>query len=122
MSNGGGPQDIDFTVDSNNLYREESITDLKVASIRRLIPIKPDGTEDRSRTPVFIGQTQLMSPDGPLPIQSKLIANNFEEAIAEFPNAMQKALAEVIQKLKQMQQEQHQRQKKDDSRIIVPGR
>ena len=33
-------QGIDFTVDQSNLYREEGITDLKVASIRRLIPIK----------------------------------------------------------------------------------
>lgn len=121
MSNGGGSQDIDFTVDINNLYREESITDLKVASIRRMVPIKPDGTEDPSRTPIFIGQTQLMSPDGPLPIQAELVGNNIEEAIAEFPNAMKKSLAEVIEKLKQMQQQQQQ-QKKDDSRIIMPGR
>ena len=121
MSNGEGPQDIDFTVDQKNLYREESITDLKVASIRRLIPINLDGTEDKSRTTIFIGQTQLMSPDGPLPIQAELAANNFEEAVAEFPNAMKKALAEVIEKLKQMQQQQQQK-KQDDSRIIVPGR
>lgn len=121
MSNGGGPQDIDFTVDKKSLYREESITDLKVASIRRLVPINLDGTEDKSRTTIFIGQTQLMSPDGPLPIQAKLTANSFEEAVAEFPNAMKKSLAEVIEKLKQMQQQQQQ-QKQDDSRIIVPGR
>ena len=37
MSNGEQGQKIDFTVDKNNLYREESITDIKVASIRRLI-------------------------------------------------------------------------------------
>ena len=121
MSNGGGPQDIDFTVDTKNLYREESITDLKVASIRRLVPINLDGTEDKSRTTIFIGQTQLMSPDGPLPIQAELAANNFEEAVAEFPSAMKKALSEVIEKLKQMQQQQQQK-KQDDSRIIVPGR
>ena len=39
---------IDFSIDKNNLHREEAITDLKVGSIRRLIPIKPDGTEDES--------------------------------------------------------------------------
>ena len=121
MANAQRPNEIDFTVDTSNLYREESITDLKVASIRRLTPIKADGSEDPDRKPVFIGQTQLMSPEGPLPIQAELQADTYQDAIAEFPAAMQKALAQVIQKLKQMQQ-QKQQQKKDDSRIIVPGR
>ena len=33
-------------VDRDHLYREESFTDLKVATIRRLVPIKPDGSEN----------------------------------------------------------------------------
>ena len=74
MSDQRRVDEIDFTVDKKNLYREESITDLKVASIRRLVPVKPDGTEDPARQTIFIGQTQLMSPEGPLPIQSELDA------------------------------------------------
>ncbi|WP_246804026.1 hypothetical protein [Desulfosarcina cetonica] len=57
-------QQIDFTVDANNLYREEAITDLKVASIRRMIPITADGKDDSSRSPVFFGHTQVMTPQG----------------------------------------------------------
>jgi len=121
MNDFGQEQRIDFSVDKTNLYREESITDLKVASIRRLIPINADGTDDSSRTPIFVGHTQLMSPEGPLPIQAKLAANNLDEAMAEFPNAMQQALAEMVEKLQQMQKQQAD-QKRDDSRIIVPGR
>lgn len=112
-------QNIDFTVKKDNLYREDSITDLNVASIRRLIPIKPDGTDDKSRTIVFVGHTQLMSPQGPVPIQARLQANNIEEAINEFPGAMKQALAEMVEKIKKVQQQQQQ---EDDSRIIVPGR
>jgi len=115
-------QQIDFTVDKTNLYREEALTDLKVASIRRLIPVLPDGTEDKSRTPLFMGHTQLMSPQGPVPIQSSLAANNLEDAIEEFPGAMKKALEEVVENVKKMQEEQMKQQGKDDSRIIVPGR
>ena len=114
--------EIDFKVDKNNLYREESITDLKVASIRRLIPVKADGTEDSSRKTVFVGQTQLMSPEGPLPIQSELVAGTIEEALDAFPNAMQRALSEVIAKIKKMQQQKSQSSRGSDSRIIVPGR
>lgn len=114
-------QHIDFTVDKNNLYREESITDLKVASIRRLIPIKEDGSEDTSRSTIFFGHTQLMTPEGPLPVQSRLMANNLAEAYAAFPDAMQKALDEIVERLQEMERQQKARQK-DDSRIIVPGR
>jgi hypothetical protein len=121
MSEPGQKQQIDFTVDKNNLYREESFTDLKVASIRRLIPVNPDGTDDKNRTPIFLGHTQLMSPDGPVPIQSSLAANNLEVALEEFPGTMQQAFASVVERIREMQQQQQMKQK-DESRIIVPGR
>ncbi len=101
-------QNIDFTVNRDNLYREESVTDLKVASIRRMIPIKADGTDDPERSQVFFGSTQLMTPEGPLPIQSQLSATTLEEAMDEFPSAMRKALDQTIERLKQMQQQQQQ--------------
>jgi hypothetical protein len=114
-------QDIDFTVDRANLYREETITDLKVASIRRLVPIKPDGTDDHGRTEIFMGQSQVMTPDGPLPLQARLPANNLSEAYEGFHGAMQQALSEMIQQLEEMYRQEKEK-KKDDSRIIMPGR
>ena len=114
-------QNINFTIDQNNLYREESITDFKVGSIRRLTPVKPDGSADPSRSDIFIGQTQLMSPEGPLPIQSELEAKTLQEAIAVFPAAMKEALAEMVEQIKQLQRQQ-KIQEMDKSRIIVPGR
>ena len=54
-------------VDKSNLYREESFTDLKVATIRRLSPIKEDGSPDTSRPQLFTGETTLMSGTRPPP-------------------------------------------------------
>jgi hypothetical protein len=122
MNNLGNPRDIDFKIDKNNLYREESITDLKVASIRRLVPVRADGSDDAERTPIFVGSTQLMTPEGPLPIQSKLEAKTLAEAFEEFPNAMRQALDEVIAQIQQMQQQQQTERRNQESRIIVPGR
>ena len=125
MSADRSVDEINFNVDKANLYREEAITDLKVASIRRLIPVKADGTEDSTRQTVFIGQTQLMSPEGPLPIQSELAASTIDAALDAFPNAMQRALSEVVEKIKRMQAQQKQQPQSgrgDDSRIIIPGR
>ncbi len=111
-------QKIDFTVDKNNLYKEEAITDLKVASLRQLLPINVDGTKDETRDAIYIGHTQLLSPQGPIPIQSKMAAKNLKEAIDEFPHAMQQALAQVVEEVKKQQQVQ----KQNESRIIIPGR
>ena len=106
---------IDFTVDTSNLYKEEGYTDLKVASIRRLVPVDAEGNEDPSRAAIYVGTTQLMTPQGLLPIQGPLPANNFQEALEAFPAAMQKATEEMIAEAKKMKE-------KEDSRIIVPGR
>jgi hypothetical protein len=106
---------IDFTVDKTNLYKEEGYTDLKVASIRRLVPVDADGNEDPSRAAIYVGTTQLMTPQGPLPIQGALPANNFKEAMEVFPEAMRKATEQMIAEAQKMKD-------KEDSRIIVPGR
>lgn len=121
MTDFQGQQQIDFTVDKDNLYREESISDLKVASIRRLVPITADGSEDTGRTPIFMGHTQIMTPEGPLPLQARLEANTLSEAYEVFPKAMQAALDEMIHQIQAMQRKE-QEKKIDESRIIVPGR
>ena len=95
---------IDFTVDRNNLYREESFTDIKVAAIRRLTPIKPDGSDDESRDSIFMAQTQLMSPSGPVILQSVLDARTLEEAMERFPAAMQKEVDKVVAEDKKREQ------------------
>ena len=114
-------EQIDFKVDRDNLYREESITDLKVASIRRMVPVTADGKDDPSRTPMFIGHTQILTPQGPLPLQARLMANNLTEAMDAFPGAMEQEMAKMIEQIRQMQ-EAEQKKQQDDSRIIVPGR
>jgi hypothetical protein len=113
---------IDFTVDRDNLYREDSITDLKTASIRCLTPVNSDGVVDDSREKIFVGHTQLMSPQGMVPLQAKLEASNFDEAMDRFPAAMQKAMEEMIENARRMHQEQEQQRRDNESRIIVPDR
>ena len=105
---------IDLTVNQSNLYLEESFTDLEVASIQRLTPVKPNGIKDKNRKPIFVGHTQLMTPQGPLPIQSLLEAKNLKEAMEKFPMTMRKAMEKMLEEVKKMQQ-------KEESRIIVPG-
>ena len=101
-------------VDRANLDREEMVTDLRVATIRRLIPIKEDGSTDTSRREVYLGSTQIMSPQGPLPIQAEIPAASLAEAMDKFPAAMESAVQDLVR-----QAEEHRRQ--ESSRIVVPG-
>jgi len=112
------PSSIDFQVDKENLFREETITDLKIATIRKLIPIKADGSDDSDRDIMFIGTTQLGTPQGPIPMQAVLEAATFEQAMAAFPMAMEVETKKVVENFKRM----HEQQKKaQDSKIIMPG-
>ncbi|MGD9106332.1 MAG: cytoplasmic protein [Desulfobacterales bacterium] len=107
-------KDVDLSVNQNNLYLEESFTDLDMASIRRLTPVKPNGLKDKTRKQIFVGHLNLMTPEGPLPIQTPLAARNLKEAMEIYSEAMQTALAKMQEEIKKLQQKQ-------DSRIIVPG-
>ena len=106
--------DIDLKLDEKNLFREESFTDLKTGAIRRLMPVKEDGAGDDSREPIFMAQTQLMSPNGPLPVSCMIEATTLPEAIKMFPDVVKKEVERIIA----LAQKAHQ---EESSRIIVPG-
>ena len=121
MANPNPNMEIDLKLDEKNLYREESFTDMKTGAIRRMSPVLENGEPDTSRTPVFIGSTQLVTPEGPLPIQAMLTANNIQEALAVFPDAMKESMDKTLEQLQMMRQQQQQQENKD-SRIIMPGK
>ena len=104
----------EIAVDQDNLYREETFTDLKVASIRRLTPVTADGSPDASRPTLYQGQTQLMSQMGPLPVSCAIEATSMQEALDKFPEAIAAAVERMIEEARQAQRE-------EASRIIVPG-
>ena len=115
-----GQESFSFEMDADNLYHEESYTDLKVGTIKQMIPVKKDGTVDPDRAPKFVGQTQLMSPHGPLPIHCVIEADNLMDAVAEFPRAARGELDRIAREIQRQQQQQNQQQ--EGGRIIVPGR
>lgn len=107
--------DIDLKLDENNLYKEESFTDLKTGAVRRLTPVKEDGTRDESREPIFMAQTQLMSPNGPLPVSCMIEGVvTLSEAVGKFPGVVKKEVEKIIELAQKAQKE-------ESSRIIVPG-
>jgi len=105
----------EIAVDAANLYREEIFTDLKVATIRRLVPIRPDGSEDPARPVMYVGQTTLLSQAGPVPVQCPIEAASLEEAMNAFPTAVNQAVERMVEEARELQRQ-------EASRIVVPGR
>lgn len=101
-------------IDTHNLYREETLTDLKAGSIRQLTPVTLDGKNDTSRRLIFVGQTQIMTQVGPLPVQARIDARTLREAIEKFPEAIQSAIEALMD-------EAREAQRQEMSRIVVPG-
>ncbi len=118
-------KDVDFKINRSNLYREESFTDLKVGTIKCLIPVKADGSEDKTRKKIFVGNTNVMTPQGPIPIQGMIQAKELQQAIKKFPETMEAAMDRLIEEAKKYQEQQQAEDsqiQKPDSRIIIPGR
>jgi hypothetical protein len=106
----------DIQMDAANLYREETYTDLKAGSLRKLVPVTADGAEDPAREPIYTAVAQVMTPGGVLPLSGEVHgAKTLAEAMAGFPAAIKQAIADLREEMEAMQRERA-------SQIVVPGR
>jgi len=94
------------TMDSTQMYREEIFTDRKVGTIRRLTPVTPAGADDAARAVLFVGQAQVMTPMGALPISFELDALSLDAAVAKFGPAAELAVQQTMRELQEMRREQ----------------
>jgi len=108
-------ESFNLDVNRSNLFLEESFTDLRACTVRRLSPVNPDGSPDRGRKTLYVGQTHVITPAGPLPIQSAIQAKDLQQAFKKFPETMKAAMDRLIEEAKKAQQQ-------EQSRIVVPGR
>ncbi len=103
-----------LTMNADQLYREEVFTDRQTGSIRRLTPVDSDGQTDSSRKVCFVGQTQVMTPAGALPLSFELAGPTLGEAVGQFAAGAEQGIQEAMEEIRKMQQE-------SQSSIMVPG-
>jgi hypothetical protein len=94
------------TMDSSQLYREETYTDRRVGTIRSLTPVTAEGTADATRPVLYVGQAQIMTPMGALPISFDLEASTLSAAIAKFGEAAEQAVQQTMRELQDLRREQ----------------
>jgi len=108
----GGPE---LKMDPTSLYREDTYTDRKIGTIRVLTPVTPDGATDLGRKILYVGETQLLTTGGLLPLVFEIEATNLSEAVAKFADGAEGAIERTRREIEQMRREAA-------SQIIVPDR
>lgn len=95
----------DLSMDPAELFREETFTDGKIGSIRRMVPIQADGSDDPGRETSYVGSTQLMTPMGTLPLSFEIPAKDLQEAVEHFGDEAKKAMQQTVEEMREMRRE-----------------
>ena len=103
----------DPQMDAASLYREEMFTDRKVGAIRRLIPVRADGSNDPLRQDLFVGQAEIMTNMGPVPLSFEIEAQTLDQAVAGFSAAAAVAIERTVQQIQELRRQAA-------SQLVVP--
>jgi len=106
--------EIDVQMDATSLYREEIVTDRRAGTIRLLVPVRSDGTADAARSTLYLGEVQIMTQAGPLPINFEIEAKTLAAAVEGYGAAAKAAVERTIAELQELRRQAQ-------SSIIVPG-
>ena len=103
----------ELKMDPANLYREEIFTDRKIGTIRVMTPVKSDSSTDAARKVLYVGETQLMTPVGALPLAFEIEADSLGAAAEKFAEFAAVAVERAVKELQEMRRQQ-------SSSIVIP--
>ncbi len=106
-------RDAEAQMDADALYHEEMFTDRRVGALRRLTPVKRDGSPDTARPTLFLGQAEIMTNMGPVPLSFEIPGESLEQAVAGFGAAAQVAIERTVQQIQELRRQQA-------SQLVVP--
>ena len=105
----------ELRMDPTNLYREETFTDRRLGVIRVLTPVTKDGLADTSRRFLYLGEAQLLTQVGALPLTFEIEVGSLGEATEKFAAGAKVAVERAVKELQEMRREAA-------SPIIIPDR
>jgi len=106
-------EETEIKMDGAVLYREETYTDRRMGTIRVMTPVSDDGATDISRSVLYLGQTQIMTPMGSLPIAFEIDASSLSEAVNKFGDGAKIAIEQTMEELKELRRQAA-------SQIVIP--
>ena len=96
---------MNLTMDAAGVYREDVYTDRKVGTIRCLTPVKSDGSTDASRKPLYIGEAQILTPMGALPMTFEIEAATLAEAVTQYAAAAKQGVERTVKELQELRRQ-----------------
>lgn len=102
-------------MDVANLYREDTYTDRKLGVIRCMTPVNGEGQLDTSRPVLYLGQAEIMTNMGPVPINFEIEAKSLAEAAAGYAAAAQQGVERTMQQIQEMRRQQA------SQLVVAPG-
>ena len=103
----------ELKLDPDKLYLEEVFTDRRIGTLRRLTPVGNDGRPDASREVVYVGETQIMTPAGSIPIAFEIDADSVGDAAEKFGALAKDAIDRTVRELQELRRQA-------SSSIVVP--
>ena len=104
----------DAKMDPTSLYREEIYTDRAAGTLRVMVPVKTDGSPDAARQTLFIGEAQILTNMGPLPISFEVEAKTLADAVAAYGEAAKAGVERAVHELQELRRQA-------SSSIVLPG-
>jgi hypothetical protein len=106
--------DFDIKMDASSLYREEIYTDRRIGTIRAMVPVLPSGATDPGRAVAYMGEAQIMTQMGPLPVTFEIEAKSLTEAVEAYAAAAKGAVERTVKELQEMRRQAA-------SSLVLPG-
>ncbi len=104
---------MNLTMDAAGVYREDVYTDRKVGTIRCLSPVKSDGTPDTSRAALFVGEAQILTPMGAIPVTFEIEASGLADAVDKYEEAAKEGVERTVKEIQEYRRQQA-------SSIVIP--
>ena len=93
------------SMDATDLYREEIYTDRKVGTIRVLVPVTRDGAPDPKRRKLYVGEAQMMTSAGALPLSFDIEATSLSDAVANYGTAARDGFERTMRDLEELRRQ-----------------
>jgi hypothetical protein len=103
----------ELKLDPEKLYLEEVFTDRRIGSIRRLTPVSRNGKADPAGAVLYVGDTQVMTPAGAIPIAFEIDATSLGEAAEKFGSLAAESIERTVRELQELRRQAA-------SSIVVP--
>jgi hypothetical protein len=114
MAEPAGSRAADAKMDATSLYREEVYTDRAAGTLRVLVPVKADGSGDSARPTLYVGEAQILTNMGPLPISFEVEAKTLAEAVENYGDAAKIGVERAVRELQELRRQA-------SSSIVLPG-